>query len=489
MTPDEKFKHYAMIYYQEHGDLYVKLDTVIDGYRLGRKISGYRVAKKGREGRALSKEMEQWLDEHGMVWDAAGRTGHVRAVVCMEEPGRIFLSMAEASGWAGIKSGNICCCIHGLQHSAGIHPVTGEVLHWMAADQWEAMSKKEQEERLNQLEDGVSYPNKFGAAFFAQLAAQGQIADFRREVAASDLFPVKINRSYDFGLSLTEPDRVDLLVEFHGGQHLAEDKRDFSGKFGRSKQEEIDNDRLKQKLAYRYGFSPRTYLVVNCRESRMEHMVEMIGKSPLAALFDLRGIDWEKCERQALDSYVKQVCALYAQGYPLVRIAEQMKLGKCTVPRYLKRGAAAGLCGYQPVRYEQVRIICVETGQIFPSMAEAARFCNISSGNLGQILNTPKAAGKDPQTGRLLHWQDYESWRRKSPAEREEICKEIASYCRQRPIVCQEEPGLIFESTVKAAAWCDGDPSSISKCLHKIYGHTGKHPVTKEPLHWSYYGA
>ena len=41
-------------------------------------------------------------------------------------------------------------------------------------------------------------------------------------------------------------------------------------------------------------------------------------------------------------------------------------------------------------------------------MAEAARFCNISSGNLGQILNTPKAAGKDPQTGRLLHWQDYE---------------------------------------------------------------------------------
>ena len=121
-------------------------------------------------------------------------------------------------------------------------------------------------------------------------------------------------------------------------------------------------------------------------------------------------------------------------------------------------------------------------------MAEAARFCNISSGNLGQILNTPKAAGKDPQTGRLLHWQDYESWRRKSPAEREEICKEIASYCQQRPIVCQEEPGLIFESTVKAAAWCDGDPSSISKCLHKIYGHTGKHPVTKEPLHWSYYG-
>lgn len=300
---------------------------------------------------------------------------------------------------------------------------------------------------------------------------------------------MKINRSYDFGLSLTEPDRVDLLVEFHGGQHLAEDKRDFSGKFGRSKQEEIDNDRLKQKLAYRYGFSPRTYLVVNCRESRMEHMVEMIGKSPLAALFDLRGIDWEKCERQALDSYVKQVCALYAQGYPLVRIAEQMKLGKCTVPRYLKRGAAAGLCGYQPVRHEQVRIICVETGQIFPSMAEAARFCNISSGNLGQILNTPKAAGKDPQTGRLLHWQDYESWRRKSPAEREEICKEIASYCQQRPIVCQEEPGLIFESTVKAAAWCDGDPSSISKCLHKIYGHTGKHPVTKEPLHWSYYGA
>ena len=48
----------------------------------------------------------------------------------------------------------------------------------------------------------------------------------------------------------------------------------------------------------------------------MEHMVEMIGKSPLAALFDLRGIDWEKCERQALDSYVKQVCALYAQGIP-----------------------------------------------------------------------------------------------------------------------------------------------------------------------------
>ena len=54
-------------------------------------------------------------------------------------------------------------------------------------------------------------------------------------------------------------------------------------------------------------------------------------------------------------------------------------------------------------------------------------------------------------------------------------------------VYCLEEPNHIFTSINSAAVWCGIDPSGISKCLHKKQKSAGKHPITKQALHWEYW--
>lgn len=49
------------------------------------------------------------------------------------------------------------------------------------------------------------------------------------------------------------------------------------------------------------------------------------------------------------------------------------------------------------------------------------------------------------------------------------------------------ETGQIFEGIAEAAKWCHIDSSGISKCLKGTQKTAGKHPHTKEPLHWELY--
>lgn len=52
------------------------------------------------------------------------------------------------------------------------------------------------------------------------------------------------------------------------------------------------------------------------------------------------------------------------------------------------------------------KILCVTTGEIFPSQCEAARTYKIQQGNISKCLKGErKSAGKDPKTGAKLIWQ------------------------------------------------------------------------------------
>lgn len=69
----------------------------------------------------------------------------------------------------------------------------------------------------------------------------------------------------------------------------------------------------------------------------------------------------------------------------------------------------------------------------------------------------------------------YKNWQ--NPEYRKKICKEIRNI----------ETGLVFESAAAAARWCGlADRSSITKHLTQHTKSAGKHPETKEPLHWEY---
>ncbi len=57
------------------------------------------------------------------------------------------------------------------------------------------------------------------------------------------------------------------------------------------------------------------------------------------------------------------------------------------------------------------KIICLNTGEVFPTMMDAARWCGLSnSSSIGQICNhigQRKTAGKHPITKEKLKWEFY----------------------------------------------------------------------------------
>ena len=69
------------------------------------------------KGKPMSEEKKQKLIEAKKV-----------KVICLET-GQVFNSIKEAKQWIG--KGDIVACLRGRQKSAGLHPETGQRLHWM----------------------------------------------------------------------------------------------------------------------------------------------------------------------------------------------------------------------------------------------------------------------------------------------------------------------------------------------------------------------
>lgn len=56
-----------------------------------------------------------------------------------------------------------------------------------------------------------------------------------------------------------------------------------------------------------------------------------------------------------------------------------------------------------------IKVRCVETGQIFNSYCDAARWCGLkSAGNIISSCRTKKCAGRHPTTKQKLHWEKVE---------------------------------------------------------------------------------
>lgn len=62
-----------------------------------------------------------------------------RAIYCIELD-EYFWGATDAYNKYGINISDICRCCKGLKKSAGKHPITGEKLHWVYADEWQVVS-------------------------------------------------------------------------------------------------------------------------------------------------------------------------------------------------------------------------------------------------------------------------------------------------------------------------------------------------------------
>ena len=62
------------------------------------------------------------------------------------------------------------------------------------------------------------------------------------------------------------------------------------------------------------------------------------------------------------------------------------------------------------------QVMCINTGQVFPTMMDAARWCGLTnSSTIGQVcnhVNKRKTAGKHPETGEKLEWRFFDNDRK-----------------------------------------------------------------------------
>lgn len=183
--------------------------------------------------------------------------------------------------------------------------------------------------------DGISYPNKFIRAFLKQLPVYN--LDYEWKLDGYKQY------SYDNYFIYNSKEYV---VEADGAQHYQKNK------FGKWKPDKVqERDRIKDELATNHNIK---MIRIDCQKSEANYIKEKILCSELSSIFDLSNIDWDLCNREALNSLVKQVCDLYKDGYRNIDIVNELQLDRHTVTKYLKIGSELGWCNYTPKQYKKV---------------------------------------------------------------------------------------------------------------------------------------
>lgn len=219
--------------------------------------------------------------------------------------------------------------------------------------------------------DGFSFPEKFMANLLSQLSIK-----YCTQLTQKKLHWAGKYR-YDFYLP-----NQNIIIETHGLQHYQE-----CG-FSISYREQATIDENKKKLALINGILPNNYIVIDCRHSSREWIINGILKSQLSKLFDLSNINWNKCDEYANNSLVKLACQYKNEDHSLtsVMIANKMNLDRTTVVDYLKRGSVLGWCTYdakEEMRKSAMRnrkkksIVLLDSDEnvigLFESMSELSR--------------------------------------------------------------------------------------------------------------------
>lgn len=264
----------------------------------------------------------------------------------------------------------------------------------------------------NKCRDSISYPEKFMFCVLEQLHL-----DFISQLSKNTLEWCKKYR-YDFYIP-----KFNYIIETHGGQHYKEGFSTInSNKNTKTLEEIMRNDNTKMKLALNNGIN--NYIVIDCRKSELEWIKNSIIQSELPQLLDFKeeDIDWLKCHEYACCSLVKVVCDMWNKIKKIQTIADELKLDRNTIRRYLKKGSELNWCDYNAKeeaiknlisnhKNRQKQIILINTREVFNSVVEASKKYNIKYNNIFNFINDrTKSAGIHPITGDKMVWMYYDEY-------------------------------------------------------------------------------
>lgn len=184
--------------------------------------------------------------------------------------------------------------------------------------------------------DGISYPEKMLTEILDQLKVK-----YKRQLNKKD-FKWCEDYRYDFYLY-----DYNMIIETHGMQHYI--LRNNS-KFGTLKEIQ-ENDKNKEVLAKKNNIS--YYVVLDCRYSTINYIMESINKSILNKILDLSKIDFIKLNKFLNKSLMVEVCLAYKKQYPNIStltLESDFCIDRATITRYLKDGNKIGLCNYNGIK-------------------------------------------------------------------------------------------------------------------------------------------
>lgn len=213
--------------------------------------------------------------------------------------------------------------------------------------------------------DGISYGNKFVHHFLKQLSPEEslhiqaeKVFDWSKHVA-----PDGARRIYDFYIDGQEP----IIIEVHGNQHY--ERAMGNGSTFRSLEEEQANDLLKYELAISNGINSKNYIVLDCRKSQKNYIINSIMHSVLPQIlhFSENDVDWDACDQFATSSMVKMASDLWVSGiHRLSDIAEKIGCSVGAVSNYLRKADELGWIVYESIQNKPV--VCLDNNYVFPNL-------------------------------------------------------------------------------------------------------------------------
>ncbi|MFJ3387757.1 zinc-ribbon domain-containing protein [Lysinibacillus sp. NPDC086135] len=188
--------------------------------------------------------------------------------------------------------------------------------------------------------DGISYPEKI---------MYHLLKEFDLEFCCQKTFGWSKNKRYDFYLPV-----YNAIIEMHGGQHSG---NGFEELGGRIFEEEIKNDKLKEKLAKNNGI--KRYIVIDAKISDFKYIKNNILNSDLTKLCEFNDVNWSNIKLNINKSFKVKIVQLFKDGYSKSEISEMLNLHISTIYRALKHFGIKTRDGYEE-RHE-LRIYQLDT--------------------------------------------------------------------------------------------------------------------------------
>lgn len=180
--------------------------------------------------------------------------------------------------------------------------------------------------------DGISYPNKFVRSFIRQLNVPNTNFEYSPKWA----------KGYFYDCYFEHND-CKYIIEVDGEQHFKE-----SSDFKMTLKEIKERDMTKSNIAKENNC---ILIRIDAQKSKKDYICSQIKNSLLSELFDLKNIDWEKCDIDATSNLAKEVCIYAEKTMPdnYKDICKNFNICSDTARAYLKQGIKYGWCSKQVI--------------------------------------------------------------------------------------------------------------------------------------------